>query len=102
MWSMKRDCGSESTRAIQYDSSRSHCLYSRCGRCKYHSCTLQCTKDDLLVNDSAHHKILRALHEKHRTNRPFAIWEIRDQAAVSSSSVIRTLRELIQLKVVFH
>jgi DNA-binding transcriptional regulator GbsR (MarR family) len=51
---------------------------------------------------STHRKVIDTIHTSWSGGTPFAIWEIRNAAHVSTSSVIRVLRILMRLKLVSH
>ncbi len=58
---------------------------------------------DKAVFQSTHRKVIAYLHILYKqSGKRFAIWEVRHGADVSSSSVTRILKELVELKLVRH
>jgi len=50
------------------------------------------------VPGSVYRKVINAIHENWRGGAPFAIWEVRDHAKVSTSSARRIVTDLVDLR----
>lgn len=51
---------------------------------------------------SIHRKIIIEIDNKWHDGTPFAIWEVRNNVGVSTSSVTRTLKKLVDLRLLFY
>lgn len=49
-----------------------------------------------------HRKVIEAIHNNYLNGAPFAIHELRELAGVSTSSVVRVLRKLVEFKLLDH
>lgn len=51
---------------------------------------------------STYKKVIEAIHKNKEwsAGQPFAIWEVRDASGASTSSVIRTIKHLINIRLV--
>ena len=56
----------------------------------------------MAVTVSTHRKVIETIDRHWRTGAPFAIWEVRDASGVSTSSIVRCLRRLQDLRLVIH
>lgn len=53
-----------------------------------------------MMDRSSHRNIITYIHNKWHDGAPFAIWEVRDGSGFSTTSVVRTLRQLVKLRMV--
>lgn len=51
---------------------------------------------------STHRRIIDAIHSYWFSGEPFGIWQVRDTSGVSTSSVIRTVKMLVRLRMLSH
>ena len=52
--------------------------------------------------ESTYRKVIATISEKWSDGTPFAIWEVRDASGVSTSSVVRTLKRLRYLQLLYY
>ena len=64
--------------------------------------TMSQTASVTAPSESSHRRIINEITARWPNGEPFAIWELRDACDISTSTVIRVMRTLVELRLVLH